>query len=72
MGIKKSKRKIENPTVCCNNCGELVDRSFCSVIDNGYFCHNCFPVLKKDKKKKEPIPNEKNMLLKILNKNGKN
>jgi len=46
----------------CNICGDLVGSY--QVIDNGIVCYDCCPEQKLPKK----IPNEKQMLTKILDK----
>ena len=47
----------------CNLCGSDVINY--QVIDNGIVCYDCVPIEQKPKK----IPNEKQMLTKILDKN---
>lgn len=62
--MKKSfGQKPVKPDKYCNNCGNMTGSY--EVVDNGIFCHECFPVLEKPKKK---VPTENQMLTKILEK----
>jgi hypothetical protein len=69
MVVKKIFRR--NPMerkVMCNCCGEIVEKF--QIVDNGYFCFSCFPNPKEEEKPKprKKIPNENQMLTKILEK----
>jgi formylmethanofuran dehydrogenase subunit E len=65
--MKKVTRKPSADMMkICNNCGEIVIKY--SIIDNGIFCEDCFPTVKESKKK---IPNEKNMIKKLMEYNKK-
>lgn len=63
---KISRRPSINQEKICNICGEYV--LVYSVVDNAPLCEDCVPT----KKMKKAIPNEANMINKLLNKKIEN
>lgn len=68
--LKTAKRRFENPDRICNICGYSVEKY--QIIDNAPICDDCVPLNPSIlNTKKQKIPNENQMLTKILEKESK-